>query len=44
MLRAVEANGVKPVIDSVHPLSAVREATARMERGEQFGKIVLKIE
>lgn len=43
MLRGVEANALKPVIDSIHPLDAVREATARMERGEQFGKIVLKV-
>jgi NADPH:quinone reductase-like Zn-dependent oxidoreductase len=32
---------LKPVIDRVMPLSEGREAFAVMERGEQFGKIVL---
>ena len=32
---------LKPVIDRVMPLSKGREAFAVMERGEQFGKIVL---
>jgi NADPH:quinone reductase-like Zn-dependent oxidoreductase len=31
------------VIDSVYPLEQAREAYARYERGEQFGKIVLKV-
>ena len=43
MLRAVAAAGLEPVIDSVHPLENVAEATGRMEAGEQFGKIVLRI-
>lgn len=34
---------IEPVIDSVYPLEQAREAYARYERGEQFGKIVLKI-
>ena len=33
---------LKVVVDSVFPLDQVREAQARMERTEQFGKIVLK--
>ena len=32
---------LRPVIDRVMPLSEGREAFAVMERGEQFGKIVL---
>lgn len=32
-----------PVVDSVYPLEQAREAYARLERGEQFGKVVLKI-
>ena len=32
-----------PVIDSVYPLEAAREAYAHYERGEQFGKIVLQV-
>lgn len=43
MLKAVTAAKLKPVIDSVYPLENVREATARMEQGAQFGKIVLKL-
>ena len=36
------ASGVlKPVVDSVYPLAGIREATARMERNENVGKIVL---
>jgi len=33
---------IDPIIDSVYPLEQAREAYARYERGEQFGKIVLK--
>ena len=43
MLSAVTAAKLKPVVDSVFPLVKVREATAEMEAGQQFGKIVLKI-
>jgi NADPH:quinone reductase-like Zn-dependent oxidoreductase len=43
MLRAVSAARLKPVIDSVKPLEGVREAMARMESGQQFGKIALRI-
>jgi zinc-binding alcohol dehydrogenase/oxidoreductase len=38
----VEA-GATPVIDSVFPLAEARTAHERLERGEQFGKIVLAI-
>jgi NADPH:quinone reductase-like Zn-dependent oxidoreductase len=43
MLRAAEAAKMVPVVDSTFALEDVRDATARMERGEQFGKIVLRI-
>jgi len=43
MLRAVATARLKPVIDSVEPLDRCREAMAKMEKGEQFGKIVLRI-
>jgi zinc-binding alcohol dehydrogenase/oxidoreductase len=33
----------KPVIDSVYPLAEARAAHERMESGEHFGKIVLRI-
>lgn len=32
-----------PSVDAVYPLAEGREAFARMERGEQFGKLVLKV-
>ncbi|HSL45634.1 MAG TPA: zinc-binding dehydrogenase [Anaerolineales bacterium] len=34
---------IEPVIDSVYPLEQARQAYARYERGEQFGKIVLQV-
>ena len=34
---------ITPVVDSVYPLEQAGEAYARYERGEQFGKIVLKV-
>lgn len=44
LLAFVETAGLEPVIDSVHPLADAAQAAARMEAGEQFGKIVLRIE
>lgn len=41
LLAFCDATGVRPVIDSVLPMSRAREAFARMERGDVFGKIVL---
>ena len=38
-----EAGRLVPVIDATYPLEAVRDATERMERGAQFGKIVLTL-
>ncbi len=39
------ANGrVKPVVDSVYNIYQVREAHARLESNETFGKVVLKLE
>ncbi|MCC6733738.1 MAG: zinc-binding dehydrogenase [Candidatus Omnitrophica bacterium] len=43
MVRAVSVAGMKPVIDQVFPLDQARQAMGRMEAGEQFGKIVLKV-
>lgn len=36
--------GVRPVIDSVYNMDQVREAHARMESNESFGKIILQID
>jgi NADPH:quinone reductase-like Zn-dependent oxidoreductase len=35
-------NGMKPVIDSVHDACEASAAFARLESGEQFGKVVLR--
>jgi NADPH:quinone reductase-like Zn-dependent oxidoreductase len=39
----VKAGQVKPVVDKVFPLAEAAAAHERMERGEQVGKIVLRI-
>jgi NADPH:quinone reductase-like Zn-dependent oxidoreductase len=39
----VRSGGAKPVVDSVYPLAEARAAHERLEAGEQFGKIVLRI-
>jgi zinc-binding alcohol dehydrogenase/oxidoreductase len=39
----VASGRARPVIDSVYPLEESRAAHERMEAGEQFGKIVLRI-
>ena len=43
MLKTAAAARLKPIIDSVHPLHDIQKAMGRMEKGQQFGKIVLKI-
>ena len=43
VMKLVFAGKLKPVIDAVMPLERAREAHARLEKGEQFGKIVLTI-
>ncbi len=41
VLPLVAAGKVKPVMDAALPMAQVREAHARMERNETFGKLVL---
>jgi NADPH:quinone reductase-like Zn-dependent oxidoreductase len=43
MLDFVSQHKIVPVIDSVYSLRESEKAFGRMEKGEQFGKIVLKI-
>lgn len=43
MLRFVAQHAIVPVVDSVFALADGNKALERMERGEQFGKIVLRI-
>jgi zinc-binding alcohol dehydrogenase/oxidoreductase len=37
------AKGLRPVIDSVWPLEAAADAHARLESGDHFGKVVLRM-
>jgi NADPH:quinone reductase-like Zn-dependent oxidoreductase len=41
VLRLVWAGKLNPVVDRALPLSSAKEAHEALERGEQFGKIVL---
>ncbi|MBK5280318.1 MAG: zinc-binding dehydrogenase [Bacteroidia bacterium] len=43
MLDFVESRKLKPIIDKIYPLDQVETAMRRMEAGDQFGKIILKI-
>jgi NADPH:quinone reductase-like Zn-dependent oxidoreductase len=42
MIRAIEANGIKPVIDSRFPLEGIADAFRHQESGRHFGKICLE--
>jgi NADPH:quinone reductase-like Zn-dependent oxidoreductase len=37
------AGGLRPPVDSVFPLSEARDAYARLQSGQQFGKVVMRI-
>jgi zinc-binding alcohol dehydrogenase/oxidoreductase len=37
------ATGLRPIIDSVWPLEAAADAHTRLESGDQFGKVVLRM-
>jgi NADPH:quinone reductase-like Zn-dependent oxidoreductase len=41
VLKFVFRGQLKPVIDTVYPLSEIRQAHERLERKEQFGKVVV---
>ena len=41
MTRAIEANGIKPVIDKRFTLDESRDAFESMQAGAHFGKIVV---
>jgi zinc-binding alcohol dehydrogenase/oxidoreductase len=43
MLRLVGEHTIRPVIDRVFPLTESGAALDRLERGEQFGKVVLRV-
>jgi zinc-binding alcohol dehydrogenase/oxidoreductase len=43
MIRFVEEKALKPIVDEVFELADTEQALRRMDSGEQFGKIVLRI-
>lgn len=44
MIRWISTKRLKPVIDSVVPAAEINRAFDKMERGEQFGKIVIDLD
>ncbi len=42
VLKAID-HGLKPVVDSIYPLSDVKAALTRLDDAEQFGKVVLSV-
>lgn len=44
MLAFVNKHQLKPVIDSIFPLAHAEEAVRKMDRSEQFGKLVLRVD
>jgi NADPH:quinone reductase-like Zn-dependent oxidoreductase len=43
MIRAIEANGIRPVVDRHYPLEQLAEAFRHQAAGRHFGKIVLDV-
>ena len=43
MIRAIEANGIRPVIDSSYPLENLADAFRHQESGRHFGKICVNV-
>jgi NADPH:quinone reductase-like Zn-dependent oxidoreductase len=41
-LKLVWSGKIRPIVDHVYPLSQAKEAHEKLERGEQFGKLVLQ--
>jgi NADPH:quinone reductase-like Zn-dependent oxidoreductase len=42
VLKAID-DGLRPVVDDVYPLDEVQAALARLDGGEQFGKVVVSV-
>jgi NADPH2:quinone reductase len=42
VLRAID-HGLRPTVDRVYPLDVVQQALEHLDKGEQFGKVVLSI-
>jgi NADPH:quinone reductase-like Zn-dependent oxidoreductase len=43
LIAAVEGFGIKPVIDSVHPLHGLASAFRRLQSGQHFGKVCIEL-
>lgn len=43
MVRAIEAHGIRPVIDSTFPLERLADAFSHLQSGSHFGKICIEI-
>ena len=44
MVHFIEKHNIKPIIDKVYPLEEAIQALNRMQQGEQFGNIALRME
>lgn len=44
MIKFIEKYKIKPIMDKVYSLEEAIQALRRMEQGEQFGNIALRIE
>lgn len=43
LMRAVEANGIEPVVDRVFPFDQAKEAYAYLAQGEHVGKVLIEL-
>jgi D-arabinose 1-dehydrogenase-like Zn-dependent alcohol dehydrogenase len=43
MVRAIEVNGIKPVIDCSFPLEQLADALAHMNAGQHVGKVCIDV-
>jgi NADPH:quinone reductase-like Zn-dependent oxidoreductase len=43
MIRAIDANGIKPVIDSTFALDEIADAFRHQAAGKHFGKVCLAV-
>ena len=43
IVRRLGNGALRPIVDRVYPMAAVRDAYAHLTKGEQFGKVVLEL-
>ncbi len=43
LLQMCETTGLRPIVDSVHPLAEARQAISRLTEPDLFGKVVLEV-